>query len=177
LYGLDLQSKILKKDSINAHTNMHMIGMFKCQLFCKNLRFQTLISLLHMISKLLEKDYIHWPSDLRGHNRGFFKCLVKELSKNYVVLIDCDQWVQQCPSFMRKKSKLLRWRRYNLQQLSAWTHPDFCSCSWKDAWFNSWCYFLLLQTSFSSLIWTPTLEYYWIIETHAWVWEKFGLVF
>lgn len=40
-YGLDLQSKILKmdKDSINTHTNMHMIGMFKCQLFCKNLRF------------------------------------------------------------------------------------------------------------------------------------------
>jgi hypothetical protein len=28
-----------KKESINAHTNMHMIGMFKCQLFCKILRF------------------------------------------------------------------------------------------------------------------------------------------
>lgn len=28
-----------RKDSSNAHTNMRMIGMFKCQFFCKNLRF------------------------------------------------------------------------------------------------------------------------------------------
>jgi hypothetical protein len=100
---------------------------------------------------------------IRGHNRGFFKCLGKLLSKNYVVLIDCDQWVQQCPSFMRKKSKLLRWRRYNLQQLSAWTRPDFCSCLWKDAWFHSWCYF-----TFADLFQFPSLDTYSRIQLDYW---------
>jgi hypothetical protein len=38
-YWRSIQGWETKKDSINAHTNMHMIGMFKCQLFCKNLRF------------------------------------------------------------------------------------------------------------------------------------------
>lgn len=38
-YWIWIQGWETKKDWINAHTNMHMIGMFKCQLFCKNLRF------------------------------------------------------------------------------------------------------------------------------------------